>query len=156
MTKKLSAVIIAVIIAFSLFGCTKNKKADYDADKIAAALCSELEFDEQLEKSTPEIACSYYGTDSELCEKIAFYVGSGATADEIAVFNCVDSDAREKVSEAVNSRIEYLRDGYSSYGPQEVPKINSAAVITRDNTVILCICKNPENAESIVKTASEQ
>ena len=78
------------------------------------------------------------------------------TVDEIAVFNCVDSSALEKVTDAVNSRIEYLRDGYSSYGPQEVPKINSAAVITHDNTVILCICENPENAESIVKTATEQ
>ena len=156
MTKKLSAVILAVILAASLFGCTKSKNADYDADKIADALSIGLEFGEQLEKSTTEIACSYYGIDSALCEKIAFYIGSGSTADEIAVFNCVDSSALEKVTDAVNSRIEYLRDGYSSYGPQEVPKINSAAVITRNNTVILCICENPENAESIVKTATEQ
>ena len=67
MTKKLSAVILAVILAASLFGCTKSKNADYDADKIADALSIGLEFGEQLEKSTTEIACSYYGIDSALC-----------------------------------------------------------------------------------------
>ena len=78
-----------------------------------------------------------------------------ANKDEIAVFDCVDETACATVFEAVNERIEYLREGYSGYGPEEVPKIDSAALITLGNTVILCICENPEKAESIAVSAAK-
>ncbi|MBQ8015133.1 MAG: DUF4358 domain-containing protein [Clostridia bacterium] len=150
--KKLTAALFAVIIAFTFFGCSKKI---YDADIVADALNSGLKFGESLEKSTPEAAFSVYGIEPDLCQKAAIYLGSGATADEIAVFDCVDETACATVFEAVNERIEYLREGYSGYGPEEVPKIDSAALITLGNTVILCICENPEKAESIAVSAAK-
>ena len=153
--KKFTAVVLALILSFSFFGCVKEESRNYDADVIADALNSDLSFGEALEKSTADIAYTVYGIAPELCSKAALYIGSGATADEIAVFNCIDSEAAKTVYEAVQDRIHYLHDGYMSYGPQEVDKIDSAAFISVDNTVILCICNNPEKAESVVDSASK-
>lgn len=152
--KKTVAAFIAVIIMLAFFGCGKEAKI-YDADAVADALNAELEFGETLEKSTADAAYSVYGIDPALCSKAAMYIGSGATADEVAVFNCVDEAAFEVVYDAVEERLHYLHEGYSSYGPEEVPKIESVSIITEGNTIILCICENPDAAQAIADSAAE-
>lgn len=152
--KKVIILLFMCLFTLSLFGCVDSQSEDkiYDADMTADALNAQLRFGEQLEKSTADALFSIYGIDPSLCTKAAFYAGSGATADEIAVFNCNDKDAFDSVLTAVNSRIEYLRNGYSSYGPDQVPKIDSASVITNENTIILCICENPDAVNSVLET----
>ena len=152
--KRISAIIIAFAIILCVGGCVKEE-ANYDANITADKLNSGLTFGETLEKSTADAAYSIYGIDPSLCIDAAIYVGSGATADEIAVFNCVDVESAKTVLEAVNSRIEYLKEGYSSYGPDQVPKIESATVITSAETVILCICENPETVNGILETVNK-
>lgn len=152
--KRISAIIIAFAIILCVGGCV-NEAANYDANITADTLNSGLTFGEALEKSTADAAYSIYGIDPSLCKDAAIYVGSGATADEIAVFNCVDAESAKTVLEAVNSRIEYLKEGYSSYGPDQVPKIESATVITSAETVILCICENPETVNGILETVNK-
>lgn len=153
--KKTVTVFIAIVMALAFFGCTKNETKIYDADKVAEALNDKLEFGEILEKSTADAAYSVYGIDPALCSKAALYIGSGATADEVAVFNCVDEAAFEAVYDAVEERLHYLHEGYSSYGPEEVPKIESVAIMTKGNTIILCICENPDKAEKVADSAAE-
>lgn len=149
--KKALIFLIAIVLTFSLFGCNETKS--YDANALADTLNTELEFGETLEKSDANVAYSIYAIDSTLCTDAALYLGSGATADEIAVFTCKDKNSVEKVLTAVNERLDYLFDGYSSYGPAEVPKIENAEVITEGLTVIVCICENPDSVKSIVDAA---
>ena len=150
--KKTTAFIVAIIMFLAFGGCIKEEKNNIaaDADSIAEALYNGLTFGEDLEKSTAEAAYSIYGIDSSLCTSAAIYVGSGATADEIAVFNCTDSEAAKTVLQAVNARIDYLKEGYSDYGPDQVPKIEAASVVSLGNTVVMCICDTPENVETIL------
>lgn len=148
--KKITIFLAALAMLFAFAGCIKEEVKNYEADAVADALNTGLTFGETLEKSTADAAYSIYGIDPALCTNAAVYVGSGATADEIAVFNCTDAAAAETVLKAVNTRIDYLREGYSDYGPDQVPKIDSAAVITLGNTVVMCICDTPEKVESIL------
>lgn len=147
--KKIIVFIIAAALALSFFGCDKSKS--YDANELADALNSGLEFGDSLEKSGTEVAYSIYAVDPELCTDAALYLGSGATADEIAVFNCKDKESVEHVVASANNRLNYLHEGYSSYGPAEIPKIEAAKVITEGLTVIVCICENPDAVSEIIK-----
>ncbi len=153
--KKILALLLVAVMATTFFGCENQTEAKiYDADTVADALNSQLTFGEVLEKSTADALYSIYGIDPALCTDAACFVNSGAVADEIAVFTCTDEAAVQKVIEAVNSHIEYLHNGYSSYGPDQVPKIENAAVLTKGNTVIMCISENSENAEAIVDSTA--
>lgn len=149
--RKICCAIFVLAVIFGLCGC-ENKAVTADVGTLADALNSELQFGEELEKSESEVAYSVYGIDPALCSDACLYLGSGATADEIAVFKCVDGEAVEKVKQAANSRLQYLLDGYSSYGPQEVPKIKAASVIGEGDIVLVCICENSENVGSVVKS----
>lgn len=153
--KKIIAILLAVITMFALFGCTKEEPKFYEAHAVADALNANLEFGEELEKSSADIAYTVYGIEPSLCSDAALYIGSGATADEIAVFNCVDDEACNKVYQAAESRLNYILEGYKSYGPSEVPKIEATSVIKEGNTVILCICYNPEKIIPIADSVAQ-
>ena len=153
--KKILAAIIAMIMVFAFIGCAKKEPRFYEANAVADALNLGLEFGEELEKSSAEVALAIYGIDQSLCSNAAIYNGSGATADEIAVFNCVDDAAAETVYQAAEARLQYLYEGYSSYGPDEVPKIEASSVIREGNTVILCVCNNFDAVQKIADSAAE-
>lgn len=141
--------LITLLISVLLFGCN-NSDNNFDVNAAADTLNENLTFGEPLEKSSAEALYSLFGIDSSLCTDAAFYAGSGATADEIAVISCVDSNAANTVLDAVNSHLKYLEDGYSSYGPDQVPKIQSAAVITSGNSIVMCICENPDAVKGLL------
>ena len=153
--KKIFAALLAVLMIFTFIGCAKSEPKFYEAEAVADALSIGLEFGEELEKSTAEIAYTIYGIDPALCTNAALYIGSGATADEIAVFNCVDDASTETVFNAAETRLQYLYDGYSSYGPQEVSKIAASSVIREGNTVIFCVCNNFDAVQQIADSAAE-
>lgn len=154
--KRVLAFLISAIMIFAFAGCSNNKKDKfYPAEAVADALNENLRFGEALEKSSAEIAYNIYGIDSSLCTNATVYIGSGATADEIAVFNCTDEAAAETVYETAQARLQYLLEGYSSYGPEEVPKIENAALLREGNTVILCISENSDIAQSVADSVAE-
>ena len=151
MKKKLSLlIVITVIFALCSCGKTNSTKKIEDIDGLALKLSQELEFDDEIELSDDEFTLSKYGIDTSKINDVARYAGSGATADEIAVFKCADSDCVEEVQNAVKSRIEYLYDGYSDYDPAEVPKINSSVILINGDVIVFVICKNADKAEEIV------
>lgn len=150
--KKTTAILIVITIVLAFGGCVKKEVKTYNADVVADTLYAELTFGDTLEKSTADAAYSIYGIDPSLCTEAAIYVGSGATADEVTVFNCIDSASAETVLNLVNSRKEYLKEGYSDYGPDQVPKIDAAAIISSGNTVIMCICENSESVYDVLES----
>ena len=152
MKKSIILVLIAAMI-ISLVSCSSGGITIDDADKAAFALVTSLEFDEALSETQndEQTLRKFRLTDSDAVLNVSRYVGSGATADEVAVFECSSADATAEVIEAINDRISYLRDGYSSYGPEEVPKIDKAKVLTYGNFVVFCISNSPEKTEEILK-----
>ncbi len=150
--KKITAVLLVALMAvcFAACGSNENKsKTNYTPQQAAEKLVGALEFGEELEQTDNEITLEKYGIDASLVADAARFAGSGATADEVAVFECVDEEAVKAVSAAIDERVAYLKDGYASYGPGEVPKIENAVVIYDGLMVCFCISNNSENAESI-------
>lgn len=140
MKKIVSAVlIIAVMLCFA--SCGKAKQVDKTL--LADYVLKNVSFAEQLESVDADYALASFGLDKESCSVIC-YNTSNAVADIFAVFEANDADYVDDIEAAVQSQIDYLRQGYSSYGPNEVPKIDSAVVITSGNLVVFCIC--PDNA----------
>ncbi len=154
--KKIIALLISFAMIFAFAACSSNNEdatKNYDAIATAGALNAGMSFGAPLDKNdNPESICIIYNIDPSLCTNAAMYSSGGVSADELAVFNCVDAAAVETVLQALDSRIAYLADGYSTYGPDQIPKIESAVIKTSGNTVIFCICENPENIDAVLET----
>ena len=157
--KKIIVFLLIFTFAFSLASCadtgdngtseeTVSEEAVYTASEAAQAMVSKLSFDGDLELSeTPFNTLEKYDVDTSGITDIAWYVGSGAAADELAVIKCASEETFKSVEDAVNARIEYLKEGYSDYGPDQVPKIENACVKGYSNEVLVyCICSDSSEA----------
>ncbi len=79
----------------------------------------------------------------------AGYVSTGATAEELFVIEIADGSLT-KVQAAIDAHMDYMIDGYSDYGPQEVPKLENAVIETHGNYVFICVCDEPSQAKTVI------
>ena len=76
-------------------------------------------------------------TDNFL-KAIKKYAGAQKKAMEGEVKQ-LKSERLKEAEEKAKSYIDYLIDGYSSYGPQEVPKLKKAVIKTYGDTLVVCV-----------------
>lgn len=87
-------------------------------------------------------------TEAEVTQA-AGAVSTGATAEELFVIEAKDGKV-EDVQKALDAHMDYMINGYSDYGPQEVPKLQNAVREVQGNYIFLCVCDEPAQAKSII------
>lgn len=78
------------------------------------------------------------------------YVSSAATPEEIAVFEIEPAFSAARLTELAEARIANQKNMYSSYAPDQVPKLDSAVIRTCGNFVIVCVCADNAKAASLL------
>lgn len=158
MIKKIILLVLTVcFIAMPLSACGAKEEVNVNAKDIAPAIVSSLTWKEELMEVTSEnVLTNYYFVDGEDYSFFALYrSSSGATAEEVAVFEAVDKDAADRIKEAVTTRVEDLRFAFEDYIPAELTKIDRAVIYTKGNFVILITNDDDEAARNVLKEIFE-
>lgn len=146
--KKIIAVFVTGIMLLTFCSCTSNtQNSEIDINALGAYVAQNGSFSENLELVGSQAALMSFGLEESGAEAVE-YATSSAVAEIFAAFKCDDTAL---IQEAVQDRIDYLKESYASYGPQEVPKIESAVVITRGNCVIFCISADNAGAKKLIE-----
>ncbi len=148
--KKTTAVLLAVLTAFLFCSCGNNQPKDIDIIALGGYVKNNVAFSEEIEEVDSSVALTNFGLDETEFEAVE-YATSSAVAEVFAAFKGNSAEDTAVITEAVQNRIDYLRESYSSYGPQEVPKIESAVVITQGNCVIFCISADNSQAKALIE-----
>ncbi len=93
--------------------------------------------------------CRIFALTENEVVSAAGYVSTGATAEELFVIEVADASLT-KVQAAIDAHMDYMIDGYSDYGPQEVPKLKNAVIETHGNYVFICVCDQPSQAQTVI------
>ncbi len=83
-------------------------------------------------------------------EKCAVYLGTGATAEEIAVFKAKSADAAKAIAEAFSARRDSQITAYKNYVPAEVPKLERAIVQSRGVYAVYVTAAEADGADKII------
>ena len=83
-------------------------------------------------------------------QAVALYVGTGATAEEISVWQGKDANAAKNIQNAVNTRIENQKKSFVDYNPEEMPKLENPVVVAKGNYVVLCLSSDNDNAKQVI------
>ncbi|MCI5602033.1 MAG: DUF4358 domain-containing protein [Clostridiales bacterium] len=149
---KILGIAILVTIALSLMACGKktDKKDKNITEAEAIKYINELKESESFETELSEvdenvIVNTYKITDTNT-SVIKAYVGDGASAEELVLLK---GDAAG-IKTIVQTYLKDKEDNYSSYMPEEVLKIKNAVFKQYGEYSIICICKDNENAKSIL------
>lgn len=146
---RLTAVLAALVILTA--GCGGDKAKEIDAKALAGSLLSEGTYEDELEELSAEMAAMQFDTEDGV--KIYLYMGGGATAEEVAVFEAPDEESAKKqlghVKDFVDDQIETERD----YRPEEVKRLEDAVLEQRGKYVILCVSADSGKAKEIIEKA---
>ncbi len=148
--KKLIALILAAVLVLAA-GCAK-KDAGLKVDAAAAAdkLASSVQFTDQMSAVADKTVLKLYGLEQSTVEKLKAYESTGATAEEVAVFEAKDEDAAAKVKEAAQKRIEDQKAAFQDYQPKEMAKLKNPLLVTAGKYVVLCVSNDNAAAQKAV------
>ena len=152
MSKKILAVIFALILCVSAFaGCSPSAK-EIDTANLYNSLKSDLTFkDELIDMDMSAITNFYFFSDeSVIKEALVCKSASGATAEEIAVITVKSASDVESVKAAVEMRVEDLAFNFENYVPAEMEKIENAVIVTSGCTIILAVVDASADAQTII------
>lgn len=164
--KKIIVLLLTVLAILSCAACGSQPANGDDtspADTVVAGtqpqnaaewldlLTAELPFEDNMQ-AIPDGAPSLYGifdADGYTGDSV-LYVSSAATPEEIAVFEVDPAFSAAQLTELAEARIANQKDMYSSYAPEQVPKLDSAVIRSCGNFVIVCICADNAKAASLL------
>lgn len=154
MKRSLAGLMCAVLLLTAvLVGCSdKGEDPNFTVDITVAAerLHDELKWDDKLSALTAEIAAIEYGIAEGTT--VACYRGSGATAEQIAVFECADAAAADSLVTSLEKYIAGEIESYKGYVPAEVPRLEDAIIKKQGKCVVLCVTGDTKTAESVISS----
>ena len=166
--KKKIALILAVM---TIFGCGLtacgdensssggSSKSDSQSEtqsgksvtEVADELKEGIEFKDQLNELGHGMYDKLYGLTDDMYKEGKIYIGSGgATAEEIACFEAKDADGAAKIKECFEKRVEDQKKAFENYVPEELDKLGSAVIVTKGNSVYMCISNDDAKAKEII------
>ena len=90
-TSRAICIALALVLALSLAACGSDANKDVDINALADELLNSATFGETMNPLESSVALGLYAC-AEGTEAVA-YAGTGATAEEVAVFNCGSAEA---------------------------------------------------------------
>ena len=121
------------------------------AAEVADALKDGVEFKDSLNEPDKNIIEKLYGLSEDMYKEGKLYIGSGgATAEEIACFTANDADGAAKIKEAYEKRVEDLKKTFENYVPEEMDKLNDPVIVTKGNSVYMCLSNDNAKAKEII------
>lgn len=144
--KKTRIYLYAVILALLMAACGKND-ATIDIAGLSEELLEGVPFSDELNRADEKTVARLYSIDNAVSQEV--YVGSGATAEEIAIFRFESEGEADAALRAVQQRVAGQRESFRSYVPKEVQRLDNAVLKKWGCYVILCVSEGTE-AEAII------
>lgn len=142
----------AVMLAMLLFsGCGASAGKDLNMEELVSALLEDISYEDKLSQLDTEMVTNYITLESEV--EAVMYMGSGATAESVAVFEAPDSETAQAQKANVEDFLQDQKDAFRAYKPEEAKRIEEAVLITEGNYVILSVSGDSEQAQEIIAQA---
>lgn len=151
---KLAAVIGLTVCM--LTGCGADTTKTIDTGALADDLQAGVTWKDQLSEIELSKALNLYGISEDAVASGKVYMGTNATAEEVAVLEATSADQVEEVEAGIQARVAAQLTSFESYNAAEVPKLEDPVIVTKGNYVILCVCDDTKEAQDIIDNCFAQ
>ena len=152
--KRSIAILLAVLIFTGIFAACSSGVKEIDIGTLSQELLDSAAFPDGLEPVDIEAGCYLYGLESGEGSPIvdaAFYLATGAVADEIAIIKTASEADAAEVKSAIEARVDYLKTSFESYNPGEVTQLENAALKTSGVYVVFVCADDQAAADEVLK-----
>lgn len=144
--KKIKFTLPILILLFTLYACTQQE-VSINIKDLSDNLLQNVTFEDELAQITKEKAIQLYSIENSINEYV--YVGSGATAEEIAVFEFNNTEEAKNALQLAQNRIAKQKADYSTYNPKEIQKLDNAVIKNTGRYLIVCVSQG-DTAKKII------
>jgi len=149
MKKLTSILLLAAVLLTLLAGCGQSASLQIDPAALAGELAESDAFSALLSPIDVKIAANLYGVDAATIAESGVYCSTGATAEEIAVFKCVDEAAAKALVAAAQTRLDNQAAAYAAYAPTAVPAIENA-YLRQEGVYVFCVVAEDDAAAETI------
>lgn len=139
----------AFMLAVLTFSACSAEDTQINIQELTDDLINNVKFEDEMTLIDEKTVESLYNINYAVSQVV--YISSGATAEEVAVFELKDVKDASKALDAARQRIEVLKQGFETYIPEEIPKLDNAIVKKAGRYVIVCI-SNSDEADEIINS----
>lgn len=141
--------VIAVIIIIGIILFTNSKKdVKIEINKLAKEIIKNVNFEDEMNETDNGTIEKLYNINNAVSQKV--YISSGATAEEIAIFEFENKNEVNDAFEKANNRIEEQKESFKNYAPKEMKKLEEALIIKKGRFLIVCVTED-NNVENIIE-----
>lgn len=150
MRKLISVFALITVVAVALCACGSTAKP---LSEVFESLKADYNITDMVEfKSVDDL--SRYGIKTEDVKEFAGGVNkSGVDQEEIVMILATDADAAQRISEALNNRLESKKNETKNYNPEQYAIMEDCAVDIDNNYVSLFISENADAMKADYKKA---
>lgn len=146
---KIFSMFLLVMMLPQMIGCGK-KEISLDVDQMAQEISQSEYFSEDFFKVESNIISQMYGLETEDV-KIVGYTSSGGLADELTIFEATNEEDAKAIYDLAKEHVADSKEGYQSYKPDEVYKLEHAILIEQGKYVIVCVNGSYDEVETLIK-----
>lgn len=154
MKKKIVIFLLSLSIFSMMCGCgtevSIGEDEPIDIHAMASDLQTGLTFEDSLSELNTDVGLNYYGISNDMVKDSVVILSTGATAEEIAIFEARTKDYAKVIELACNTRKEKQYVSYSDYKPEETSKLDHTIVKTNGNIIVYCVANDYKKAEQII------
>ncbi len=137
------------VFTLLLTGCGAKKELP-SVEDMTDTLQEQVTFTDEMIRKEKDETILFYNIDNELVADAAALVGSGATAEMLAVWQAQDEQSAETIAQTMQDFNDNWKEGYSDYKPEEVFKLETAIVRQQGTCVIYAVtAENDAAADAI-------
>ncbi len=146
MKKAITLMVLAMVLMVA--GCSKKSETTtVNIENLANELMENVQFEDELSQVDSDMVEKLYNINNASSSYV--YIGSGATAEEIAVFEFKDEESAKQGLDKANTRISEQKDSYATYIPEEVQRLDNAIVKQSGRYLVVCV-SDDSKAEDII------
>lgn len=124
---------------------------EVSAEGIADLLKTNIDYTDELMEVSLEKASMFYDFTGIKIDEACLYESSGATAEEIVVLKCADSQSVAAAKEVLSNRVSEQIESFKDYVPEELTKLKAAVIISNSNYAILSVSDDPAGAKEVIE-----
>jgi predicted small secreted protein len=146
MKKETLAVLMTALL---LTSCGRTTGKDVDIEALAETIAQTVAFDDDLALIDDSMISMMYDIDGYA--DAVLYKGSGATAEEIALFRMESASDAQTAYQEAQAHIQSQIAAYANYLPDEVDRLEDAVIRQDGCYVSVVVSADADAAEKLLK-----
>ena len=159
MVRKIMMLLVGVLAMCSLAGCGGSDSQEIiqpDVYTLSGMLTDGIRFEDSVEKISLDRALKYYGIDNSMVNAGEVMMSTGATAEELAVFEAASASSASAILDKLTVRRDDMIRMYINDKSSEVARLDKAVLYIHGNFVVYVVCDDSEGVLKIVREYLEQ